>query len=238
MRERENLVTIEQPTAADEGGFGKGRRVAHSGNSVPARPLNRRPSFPGKSTASRNFLACAVLGISLGASFPALAADPTASLQVKTLQPVLLGPTVDAPSQALAAIWADKLGEIRARLSGKSPVFLSASFDNGDATIVMSVSVNDPTCENLSGALGRPTSGSDCPMRVAIVRGDAVSVLATNDRFVVPLPIEESGAWAPPSPSNSTMLTFDASARSLAISERIDGENADAVNPNPVLLKY
>jgi hypothetical protein len=238
MSKRENPVKSEQPTVADADGFERGRRGAQLGDATPAQPLNMRSVFPGKSKAARLSTLCAVFGISLRASFPALAADPTASLQVKTLQPVLLGPIADTASRALAAIWEDRLGGIRARLAGKSPVFLSASFDRGDATIVMSVSVNDPTCENLSGALGRPTSGSDCPMRVAIARGGAVSILATNERFVVPLPIEESGAWAPPSANNSATVKFDPSARSLIISERIDGENAEAVNSGPILLKY
>ena len=187
---------------------------------------------------ARISLMCAVFGIFLGASFPATAADPSASLQVKTLQPVVLGPTADATSTPLAAIWDDKLGESRARPAGKSPAFLSASFDDGDATVIISVSINDPTCENLSGALGRPTTGSDCPMRVARLRGGVVSILATNDHFVVPIPIDASGAWAPPSPSNSVVTTFDPASHSLGISERIDGEAADAVNPNAILLKY
>jgi hypothetical protein len=224
------------PAAATNGMDRQG--PANSGDSAPASPPKRRSGLLEKSAMGRIFSLCLVFGISLAASFPALAADPTASLQVKTLQPVLLGPTVDAPSQALAAIWADKMGEIRARPAGKRPTFLSANFDDGDATIVVSVSVNDPACENLSGALGRATSGSDCPMRVAIVRSGAVSILATNNHFVVPLPLEESGAWAPPSPNNSVVITFDPASHGLAISERIDGENADAVNPNPILLKY
>ena len=129
-------------------------------------------------------------------------------------------------------------GEIRARLAGKSPTFLSANFDDGDATIIVSVSVNDPACENLSGALGRATTGSDCPMRVARLSAGAVSILAASDHFVVPVSLDASGAWAPPSPNNSVVITFDPASHALAISERIDGEAADAVNPNPILLKY
>jgi hypothetical protein len=234
---RKTPMKIEQPPAAAASRIDR-ERAAFSGDSTPASPRKRRPEICGKSTKARISSVGAVFGIFLGASFPATAADPTASFQVKTLQPVVLGPTADATSTPLAAIWDDKLGEIRARLAGKSPAFLSASFDDGDATIIISVSVSDPTCENLSGALGRPTTGGDCPMRVARLRGGVVSILAGNDHFVVPIPIDASGASAPPSPNNSVVATFDPASHSLEISERIDGESADAANPNPILLKY
>jgi len=237
MGTRETPMKIEQPPAAAASRIDR-RRAAHSGDSSPASPVKRRPEICGKSMTARRSSLCAVFGTFLGASFSATAADPSASLHVKTLQPVVLGSTADPASKPLAAIWEDKLGEIRARLAGKSPTFFSASFDNGDATIIISVSVNDPTCENLSVALGRPTTGSACPMRVARLRGGEVSILATNDHFVLPIPIAASGAGASPSPNNLATIMFDPSARSLGISERIDGEAADAVNPNPILLKY
>lgn len=230
-------MRMERPPAAATNGMDR-QGPANSGDSAPASPPKRQSGLLEKSTPARIFSLCVVFGISFAASFPALAADPTASLQVKTLQPFALGPTADAASKPLAAIWVDKLGEIRARLAGKSPTFLSANFDDGDATIIVSVSVNDPACENLSGALGRATTGSDCPMRVARLSAGAVSILAASDHFVVPVSLDASGAWAPPSPNNSVVITFDPASHALAISERIDGEAADAVNPNPILLKY
>lgn len=182
--------------------------------------------------------ACLAFALSLGASFAANAADASTSLQVKQLEPITLAPTVDAASNPLAAIWKDKLPELRARLAGKSPSFFAATFTDGDATLVISVSVNDALCENLSGALGRPTTGSDCPMRVARVQRGEVTILSLSEHFVLPTPIDATGAWGSPSPNNSVAITFDRAAHSLAISERIDGENADAVNPNPIPLKY
>ncbi len=182
--------------------------------------------------------ACLAFALSLSASFAANAADASTSLQVKQLEPVTVAPTVDPASDPLAAIWKDKLPELRARLAGKSPSFFAATFVDGDATIVISVSVNDALCENLSGALGRPTTGSDCPMRVARVRHGEVAILGSSEHFVLPAPIDAAGAWAPPSPNNSVAIAFDPASHSLRVSERIDGENADAVNPNPIPLKY
>ena len=75
-------------------------------------------------------------------------------------------------------------------------------------------------------------------MRVARVQRGDVTILSSSEHFVLPAPIDASGAWGSPSPNNSVAITFDPASHSLAISERIDGENADAVNPNPILLKY
>ena len=75
-------------------------------------------------------------------------------------------------------------------------------------------------------------------MRVARVQRGEVTILSSSEHFVLPTPIDATGAWGSPSPNNSVAITFDRAAHSLAISERIDGENADAVNPNPIPLKY
>jgi hypothetical protein len=186
----------------------------------------------------RTSSACLAFALSLSAGFAAGAADASTSLQVEQLEPVTLAPTVGAGSNPLAAIWKDKLPELRARRAGERPSFFAATFTDGDATIVVSVSVNDPSCENLSGALGRPTAGSDCPMRVSRVQRGEVTILASSEHFVLPTPITPSGAWGSPSPENFVAITFDPASHFLSVSERIDGENADAVNPNPILLKH
>jgi hypothetical protein len=204
----------------------------------PVPPWLRRTDFPRRGTALRIPSACLAVVLGLSASFAASAAEASKTLQVKQLEPVTLAPTVEVASNPLAAIWKDKLAEIRARLAGKSPAFFAATFDDGEAAIIISVSVDDPACENLSGALGRPTAGSDCPMRVARVQRGDVAVLGSSEHFVLPASIDASGDWGAPSPGNSVSVTFDPGSQSLAISERIDGENADAVNPNPILLKY
>jgi hypothetical protein len=195
-------------------------------------------AFHRRKTTLRVVSSCLALGISLGAGFAASVADSQAARQSKQLAPVTLASTEDTAADPLAAIWKDKLPELQARLAGRSPMFFAASFSDGDATIIVSASVNDPTCENLSGALGRPTTGSDCPMRVALLKHGAVSILSASDHFVLPTPIDASGAFEPPSANNAATITFDPASNSLRISERIDGENADAVNSSPILLKY
>jgi hypothetical protein len=182
--------------------------------------------------------ACLALVLGFGLSLSANAANPGSTGQARVLEPIVLAPNADAANNPLASIWKDRLGELRRRLVNKSPAFFSASFDDGDARIVISVSVNDPACENLSGALGRPTTGSACPMRVALLKGGAVTLLAANEHFVLPISVDAAGAWSPPSPKNLATITFDPTSRSLRVSERIDGEIADAVNPNPIPLKY
>jgi hypothetical protein len=181
---------------------------------------------------------CLALGIGLGVGFAANLTELQAARQSKQLAPVTLASTEDTAADPLAAIWKDKLPELRARLAGKSPMFFTASFSDGDATIIVSASVNDPACENLSGALGRPTTGSDCPMRVALLKHGVVAILSASDHFVLPTPIDASGVFEPPSANNAATITFDPASHSLRVSERIDGENADAVNTSPILLKY
>lgn len=215
-----------------------GRGMARGRGRDPTSRCASRTDVSWRTTTLRISSACLAFALSLGAGFAANVADASTSLQVKQLEPITLAPTLEAASNPLAAIWKDKLGDIRARLSNKTPGFFAATFDDGDASIIISVSVNDPACENLSGALGRSTTGSDCPMRVARVQRGEVTILNSSEHFVLPAPIDVTGAWAPPSRDNSITITLNPASHSLAISERIDGENADAVNPNPILLKY
>ena len=161
-------------------------------------------------------------------------------VQSSRLTVMTLAPGADPKTDPLAAIWDDQLATLRAHAANKALSFFRATFTDGDKTILVSVSVNDPTCENYSGALARPTAYSSCPMRVAVLQNGTVSVVASDAHFGLPIAFDSNGRFDTDTAANATTLGFDTTSHVLTIAEMIDGKPATALDdiPSPIHLKY
>jgi hypothetical protein len=167
-------------------------------------------------------------------------AAQTSSGQSSRLSVTTLAPDADPKTDPLAAVWGDQLATLRAHAANKAPAFFKATFTDGDKTILISVSVNDPTCENYSGALARPTAYSGCPMRVAVLWNGTVSVVASDAHFGLPIAFDANGHFDTETTANATTLGYDSTSHVLTIAEVIDGKPATALDdiPSPIHLKY
>jgi hypothetical protein len=181
------------------------------------------------------FIACFVTP----AAFCVHAAQ-TSSVQSSRLSVTTLAPDADPRTDPLAAIWGDQLATLRAHAANKAPSFFKATFTDGDKTILVSVSVNDPTCENYSGALARPTAYSGCPMRVAVLRNGTVLIVASDAHFGLPIAFDANGRFDTDTAANATTLGYDSASHVVTIAEVIDGKPATALDdiPSPIQLKY
>jgi hypothetical protein len=206
---------------------------------VAARLLSQIISSSHRS-ASRGVVFVLGLTVSAVAAFAGDASSPSPTVQSRQLALITLAADADPKTSPLAEIWKDQLAALRAHVANGAIPFFDASFTDGDRVIVVSVSVDDPTCENYSGALARPTAYSSCPMRVAIVRGPRVSVVASDPHFGLPIPFDASGRFDTATSANVTRLGYDPSKRELTIAEVIDGKSATGQDdiPSTMHLKY
>jgi hypothetical protein len=181
------------------------------------------------------FVACFV-------AFSASCVQPAqaSSVQSSRLTVVTLPLGADPKTNPLAAIWSDQLAALRAHVENRPVSFFTATFTDGAKTILVSVSVNDPTCENYSGALAKPTAYSSCPMRAAVLQNGAVSVVASDAHFGLPIAFDASGRFDTETGANATTLGYDSTSHVLTIAEVIDGKPATALDdiPSPIHLKY
>ena len=205
-------------------------------------PTRRSPTSPEATSFPSRFavwvaISCLVAN-ALGPSSMARAATDAPSAETQRLKSEALPDTTPASADPLSKIWSDRLPALRSHLGARAPTFFAARFSAADTTIIVSVSADDPTCDNLSGALARPTAGRACPMRVAVIAHGVVSIASRNDHFVFADPVDADGARLPPSSTNETTITFLADTHDLTFAQRIDGQRADAVNPTPIHLKY
>ena len=205
-------------------------------------PTRRSPTYSEATSFPSGFavwvaISCLVAN-ALDPSSLARAATDAATVQTLRLTPESLPETTAATANPLSQIWRDALPALRAHLGARAPTFFAARFAAANTTIIVSVSADDPTCDNLSGALARPTAGRACPMRVAIITQGAVSIASRNDHFVFADPVDANGVRVPTSPANETAVIFRADTHDLTFAQRIDGKSADGVNPTPIHLEY
>ena len=223
----------------------RGFRVSPRGDRSVTGPVGEGLRLGRATAAVRSRRTFATWSILAGLAFIAFALSVPAravTTDVPPAQTLILKsetlPNDAAAANPLSQIWRDALPSLRARLGDRAPTFFTARFIGTDTTIIVSVSADDPNCENLSGALARPTAGRACPMRVAVIAHGNIWVPVKNDHFVFADPVDANGARLPPSPTNETTITLLAGAHDLAFSQRIDGQRADAVNPTPIHLEY
>jgi hypothetical protein len=156
-----------------------------------------------------------------------------------------LGATTN--SSALASIWRDRLRAEQAKLAslpkppGASatpsvPVFFAA-FKDGDKTIIVSTLFTTPECRNYSGAAS--PNLNNCPLRVAVLRGDQVKVVATSDDFPFVAAMKESSGSEPTEydnqdQKNKTIVMFNAATReittSLILNGAVDTEKSPSIH--------
>ena len=167
----------------------------------------------------------AVLALNLGvvASFAADAETSRSEVQSKELALATLAADADPATDPIATLWKDRLPALRAHVASKAPKFLDATFIDGDKSIVFSVSINDPNCENLSGALGRASAFSSCPMRVAVAQNGTVQMVKSEPTFYYPDP-RYAQSMSKPLASDATTVTFNPHTRELSYQEIVDGE--------------
>jgi hypothetical protein len=205
-------------------------------------PTRRSPTSSEATSFPSGFavwvaISCLVAN-ALGPSSPARAATDAPAAETQRLKSELLLDTTAGTADPLSQIWRDTLPALRSHLGARAPTFFAARFSAANTTIIVSVSADDPTCDNLSGALARPTAGRACPMRVAVITHGVVSIASRNDHFVFADPVDANGARLPPSPANETAIMFRADTHDLTFVQRIDGKSADGVNPTPIHLEY
>ena len=220
-----------------------GTQLQDRASSTPCvAPTRRSPTSSEATSFPSGFavwaaIICFVVS-ALGASPLARAATDAPAAETQRLKSEALPDTTLASADPLSKIWSDRLPALRAHLGSRAPTFFAALFSAADLTIVVSVSADDPTCDNLSGALARPTAGRACPMRVAIITHGVVSIASRNDHFVFADPVDANGARVAPSPANETAITLRADTHDLSFAQSIDGKDADSVNPTPIHLEY
>lgn len=139
-------------------------------------------------------------------------------------------------SSALASIWQDRLRAERAKLASLPkaagaaaaptvPVFFAA-FKDGDKTIIVSALFTIPECRNFAGAASPALNG--CAMRVAVLRGDQVKVVASAKDFPFVAAMKETSDSAPTEYDNQsqrdkTMVTFNLATREITTSLTLNG---------------
>jgi hypothetical protein len=183
----------------------------------------------------RTVFSILVLGIGAAACFAADAATILTDVQTKELALATLAPDADPATDPIAAVWKDQLPALRAHVASKAPKFLNATFVDGDRVLLFSVSIDDPTCVNLSGALAHASSFSTCPMRVAVTEPGGPRVIESVADFSFPDPryTEVPG-------EKSTTVTFDPRSSQISIAEVVDGDRLPIPDPNnaPLTIHY
>jgi hypothetical protein len=186
-----------------------------------------RTAPSNKTTAMRFIVTFLAAGLGAVASFAANAATARTDIQSKELALATLAPDADPTTDPIAAIWKDQLSALRAQVASKSPKFLNATFVDGDRTLLFSVSIDDPSCVNLSGALAHASSFSSCPMRVAQTRGGVLNMVKSSPEFYFPDPryVEIPGG-------KSTTVTFDPRTGQFSETEVVDGVASQTPDPS------
>jgi hypothetical protein len=182
----------------------------------------------------------------LAAFVPASAVAGQDAVQSQRLVAANLSLSVTANSSALASIWQDRLRAEQAKLAslpkppGASPapsvpVFF-ATFKEGDKTIIVSTLFTTPECRNYSGVAS--PNLDNCPMRVAVLRGDQVKVVATADDFPFVAELKESSdsertEYDNQSQKNKTIVMFNPATgeitTSLTLNGSLDTEKSPAI---------
>jgi hypothetical protein len=172
----------------------------------------------------------------LAALVPASAIAGQDAAQSQRLIAANLSLSATTNSSALASIWRDRLRAEQAKLAslpkppGASatpsvPVFF-ATFKEGDKTIIVSALFTTPECRNYSGAASPDLN--NCPMRVAVLRGDQVKVVATADDFPFVAAIKgtsdsELTEYDNQDQKNKTIVMFNAATREITTSLTLNG---------------
>ena len=210
---------------------GKGRAAHKCGLDTSSRRVPGQAYFLGK-TVVRALPVIFAIGCAALASYGAHAAPP-GQIQSARFALIVVPPDADPKTNSVAAIWKDQLATLRAHVANKAVSFFNATFADGDKTIIVSVSVNDPTCENYSGALAKPTAYSSCPMRAAVLQNGTASVVASDAHFGLPIPFDANGRLDTDTGANVTTLGYNPSTHELTIAEVIDGKPATTLDDIP-----
>ena len=138
-----------------------------------------------------NFIMLAALAASFA---PALAAAQS-PIQTQRLMATSVPLEASSTSSVLAAVWQDRLMEMRKRVAAlsvpsatsKRPApnvsvnAFAASFTDGDKRIILSALYTTPECRNLAGAAA--PNLNTCPLRIAVLENGQVKVVASVNDF-------------------------------------------------------
>lgn len=142
-----------------------------------------------------------------------------------------------------SSIWSDELNTFRSNLAETKRIVpgtpvskhfsvLTARFQDGKDEIIISVFLNN--CEDNSN-LALPNTVAACPMRVAKVHDNQLSLIASEREFWFSSPVNEYHAPAGSAAKNHTTIFFDPKSMTLTSEVIVDGQMYEP--PHKIPLK-
>jgi hypothetical protein len=188
----------------------------------------------------------------LAAGVPPAAAQ--GGVQTQRLMATSIPLDATPTSSALAAIWRDRLAAERTKLamlathspgssrtsSNVSVNAFSASFKDGDRTIILSALFTTPECANFSGAAA--PSLNNCPMRVAALQHGQVKVVASASDFPFVAALKDvandkGNEFDNQTQRDKTLVMFDPATHEITTALTMNGV-LDAEKATPIRIAY
>ena len=195
-----------------------------------------------------------ILVAALTSSFAPAYAAAGSLVQTKRLMATSVPLEASPTSSILAAVWQDRLTAEREKLaaisnpattssrsaSNASVSAFSASFTDGDKTIVLSALFTTPECVNLSGAAA--PNLNNCPMRVAVLQNGKVRVVASASDFPFVAALKDLGEdqgneFDNETARDKTLVTFDPATHEITTVLTLNGVR-DTEESIPIRVSY